>query len=417
MGSRLLGTVTAALIAGGCLVAIEDAEQQPKSDASSESGGAGGSSGITGQDASAGSGGASGSSGSGGASGSSGSGGTSGSSGSGGGAGAAPVVNVQHGSASVVAGSIDAPIKPVDLGRSVLLFGKRHTLVSPVNFQIKGELAESAISFHRVGSFGTVDIEWHVLEHEALKVRRGAFTLTSTQQSISIGAPLPLAKSFVLLSHSAVGESFGDDDLFAAELLDDTTLRISAATYISSANMAWQIVEFTDATTVHSGKSVIAADAKVSSSKLAQSVDLGRSFLVFSYKTVGAVTTAPTAQLAVRGRLSDTTTVSFDRELEGAVGLEIAWFVIQLGAGFVQTQSLAFSPSAMELSPALTQFEPARSVPLASAFGWAGKASAANQGTTGEAHVTLAFGPGQSLVARRESAQDMANIEAFVASF
>jgi hypothetical protein len=151
--------------------------------------------------------------------------------------------------------------------------------------------------------------------------------------------------------------------------------------------------------------------------QLPQPVDIGRSFVVFSYKLDAAMATALTAELALRGRLQDANTVVFDRDLAGSVGFEISWFVIQLAAGYVQSQSLAFSAGVSELSPTLATFDPKRSVALASAFGWAGKATAASEGTFGETHVTLTLGGSPAFVARRESALGMATVETFVASF
>jgi hypothetical protein len=310
-----------------------------------------------------------------------------------------------------------ASIDPVDLERSVLIFGKRHQQANPVNFQVKGELSQSEIVFHRVGTYGSLDLEWHVLEHTALKVRRGVFSMVQSQQLISLGSPVPLNKAFVLVSYSRPGASFGSDDLVAAEMVDESTLRLSASNPSNPSNIAWQIVEFTDGTIVHSGKTTMPANSTGAGTQLPQPVDIGRSFVLFSYKLDAELTTALTAQLALRGRLQDAKTVTFDRDLAGSVGFEISWFVVQLAAGYVQSQSLAFSAGVAELSPTLATFDPKRSVAMASAFGWSGKAAAASEGRFGETHVTLTLEGSPAFVARRASADGMATVETFVASF
>jgi hypothetical protein len=91
---------------------------------------------------------------------------------------AAAIKSVQNGSATFGAGSTSttATLSPaVDLSRSFLVFNLRASAADPDHGTVSGQITNgTTVTFQRVGSTGSVTIEWYVAEFASgVSVQRG----------------------------------------------------------------------------------------------------------------------------------------------------------------------------------------------------------------------------------------------------
>lgn len=193
---------------------------------------------------------------------------------------------------------------------------------------------DTTITFERQQSSGVeVKISWYVVEFvEGVSVQRGKESfnqeLTKTED---LDPGTDLAKSFCLISHNMEGGKFGADDFCRAQLVEtDGDKKIEMAFYSGGpkGNVAWQVVEITDGANIQHGLvDLFAPDDSITEN--ITSVDLDKSFLIFSYTAEGNV--AP-ANGALRGFLSDSDELTFERNTSG-VTARISWYVIEMTDG------------------------------------------------------------------------------------
>lgn len=231
---------------------------------------------------------------------------------------------------------------------------------------VRGELTNgTTLTFTRGGTTGSVDIRWTVVEYSVgVSVQRGTDNLTAETTNKTITS-VDTAKTFVLLSASYTGASYFNARPFArAELTTATNLALTVDDATNSLlTVAWQVVEFTDTTSVQSGTVNLGA-AATSVTDAITSVDTGKAFLVFSYEGVAVSGSDGVDNANIRGRITSPTQLTFDRNL-AEDEFRITWFVVELETGAVQNVALSQADTVGTSNNAISEVDTANSVAFA----------------------------------------------------
>ena len=282
------------------------------------------------------------------------------------GAGASPgesvvLDDIQSGTATIAGGSssTSVTIAAVDPTKAFLTFSVRGSNTSPENLSVSGRLSNSTtVAFDRVGTSGNVTIEWSVVEFASgVAVQRGTVTPSSANTNVTI-ASVDLTKSFPLVSMRAGGVIYEGEDWVRARFTSDTNLEL--ATNATFGNVIdWQVVEYNDAN-VQSG-SVAFGTGDSSRTATATAFDPAKSWLVYNYRTTDG-TTLNIGQKLVRGRVTDATTLTFDRSSTGQT-LDLQYFLVEFSdTTEVQSGSATFSSSETTRNSTITAVDPTRSI-------------------------------------------------------
>ena len=179
--------------------------------------------------------------------------------------------------------------------------------------------------------------DYQVVEHNDTSVQRGSGTLGSAAAStgaIAISAVDP-TKSFVQVTWTVDGYGAGQNSL-RARLTSATTIEIDREATGNNLDYAWEVVEFTDATTVQSGNLSLST-LETSDTATLTSVDTGRSVAFLSGNHRGAGHSYTTTDDGMGSGwfttgITDSTTLTVEREVTNSVGAEAAWFVLEFPA-------------------------------------------------------------------------------------
>lgn len=288
-----------------------------------------------------------------------------------------PVVleRIQKGTTTITAGSsiTSVTIDPVDLTSSVLMFSVRGDDASPENIVVAGYMADSStFELRRSATTGVVTVDWSVLTFESgVTVQHGHTGMSSvTQQDVSIGS-VDLTRTFPLVSWFAGGAGFDGGDFVGAQLTSATNLRLSAVN-ATSRDVYYQIVSYNDAEvqrgTVALGSAASSATAAVGP------VDTTKSWLTYTM-TSATGTAADIGQKLIRGRVTNATTLTFDRSSTGQA-VDVQWHLVEFTDDtLVQSGSSAFGTGTTQNDVAITAVDPARSVATGGYLGYGGSSS------------------------------------------
>ena len=180
--------------------------------------------------------------------------------------------------------------------------------------------------------------DYQVVEYPNASVERGTGTLgpaATTSGSITISS-VDLAKSFVLVTWQTYNSGTGGNFL-RARLTSPTTIEIDRETVGggNTVDYAWEVVEFTDATTVQSAN---ASFSTLETSKTATLTSIDTSLAVaFLGADQRVASHAYTADDEVgpgftTTAITDATTLTLERQMTGSVGAEAAWFVVEFAS-------------------------------------------------------------------------------------
>ncbi|MBI4719436.1 MAG: hypothetical protein HY763_16695 [Planctomycetes bacterium] len=228
----------------------------------------------------------------------------------------------------------------------------RARLTSSTNLEVSG-----------LGS-PTNEASWQVVEYDDASVQRGTGSLTGTSTSTTASiTAVDLAKSIVLLSWKTDISGTGANFL-RAYFSSTTQLTIDRAVDTGGTiDFAWEVVQFTDRTSVQYG--LLAFDStQTSRTATLTAVNLNTSVPLLS--TAGGTWGGKHAYSAddqigpgmFTTALTDSTTLTATRQLTGSAAADIAWFVVSFEPVYVenfqtwsatsaatwQTKSLAGSP-------------------------------------------------------------------------
>ena len=274
-----------------------------------------------------------------------------------------PVVldSIQSGTTVLAGGSTSttATISSVDMSRAFLTFSIRGNDTSPENMSVGGRLSNATtVAFDRIGTSGDVTIEWSVVEFTTgVTVQRGTVTPGGSTTNVAIAA-VDLTKSFPLVSMRASGVIYEGEDWVRARLTSNTNLELATDGTFGNV-IDWQVIEYNDAD-VQSG-SVSFGTGTSSQSATIAAVDPAKSWLIYNYRSTDGTTTN-IGQKLVRGRVTNATTLTFDRSATGQT-IDLEYFVVEFSdATTVQSASAALSASATTRNVATTAVDPARSI-------------------------------------------------------
>jgi hypothetical protein len=257
---------------------------------------------------------------------------------------AAGLKSIQSGNATVVDGSSSAvvSISPVDPGKAFLVFSLRHDIDNPADSMVTGQIAApNSLVFERVGTGTDVAVEWSVVEFvSGVSVQRGTEPLDAPIKNVGISS-VDLTKSFSLATLRIGGTVTSDDDFIRARLTSPTNLELAAFNDRADAVIEWQVVEYADASVQTGDVSFLSSEA-TKTATVPVAVDPDKAWLIYSYRTqVG--TPSNTGQKVVRGLVTGSTSLQFDRDRTGQ-SIELAWQLVEFqDLTTVQHANAAFS--------------------------------------------------------------------------
>ncbi|MDH5293369.1 MAG: cadherin-like domain-containing protein, partial [Acidimicrobiia bacterium] len=326
-----------------------------------------------------------------------------------------PVVldDIQKGTATLAGGSssVTATIAAVDPTRAFLTFSVRGSDANPDNLWVRGTLTNATtVTFTRPGTTGTVTIEWSVVEFASgVTVQRGSQTLTGTTTDVPISA-VDLGRSFPIVSMTATGTQFSQNDFARATLTSPTNLRLSIPEIVTNV-VSWQVVTYNDSS-VQSG-SVAFAAGDVSRSATVTAVDPTKAWLLYTIDTA-AGTTANIGQKMIRGMVTNGTTLTFDRSSTGQT-MNVTWHLVEFtDATQVQHANVAFASSDTTNNVTITSVDPARSIGVGGYLQYGGRSAYTSDDNPGVGWFTTRLTTHTNLRVQRNAALATANLGWFV---
>ncbi|MEM9561346.1 MAG: hypothetical protein AAGA93_01930, partial [Actinomycetota bacterium] len=287
-----------------------------------------------------------------------------------------PVVldGVQSGTTTLPSGStsVTVTIDAVDTTSSFLEFGVRGTGTEPGRLQIIGELTNSTtVTFTRDNTGVDVVIDWSVVEFSSgVTVQRGVSSNSGGAVVDTTISAVDRSRSFVLLGGYQVdGVTFDGNDFVQASLTSATNLRL-AVDFATPSTVPWQVITYNDATVQRGTASFGASDA--SATAAVSTVDTTKAWLVYNYSTT-AGTTTNIGQKLVRGRITDATTLTFDRSSTGQA-VDLRWELIEFtDSTTVQHASASFGTSVSAQGVTISAVDRGRAIATGGYLGQGGR--------------------------------------------
>jgi len=252
------------------------------------------------------------------------------------------VKSVQNGQASLglAATSVTAALSPgVNLSAAFLVFGIQCDCNTTGAGQVSGQITSpTTVTFRREAPGAVVTIEWYVAEFLwGVSVQRGSRTMTSLTENVVL-SNVTLSRSFVIVSYRVEGVTWGADDFVKARLSSETNLELTINAVPGANAIEYQVVEFAGAR-VQTGEVSLLSTEVSTTATLSPSIDPGRSWLLLSYKSDGG-TSSDIGQKMVRGVITDSSTLTFDRANSGQA-VQLTWFLVEFTAGTTVERGLA----------------------------------------------------------------------------
>ena len=259
---------------------------------------------------------------------------------------AATAEQVQSGTATNAAAGVQTiTISGIDPATSALFFETRHNSNRPVGSVLRGRIPTSCanpcttIEFERITNespVSSISIQWYVVTFESgVRVQRGEVTLDAGTKNVTV--PLTLSavnRAFVTWSKTAAAadSTWDGNDYALAEITSTTNLQFrtdSAASHVA----AWQIVEFTDPNDIAVQKGTLAmSNAQTSvTATLSPAVDVNKTFVLAGLRQ-SASGAANIGSMLLRAQLTNSTTITIDRNTVGAPAVaitEIVWQAVE----------------------------------------------------------------------------------------
>ncbi len=317
-------------------------------------------------------------------------------------AGAATLNSVQSGTTTITGGSKTVTITSVDTSKAFLVFGVNVTEQEPSKAQISGQITNATtLTFERVVSGNTVTITWQVVEFTSgVSVQRGAADISGT--GFPANATLTAvntAKSFPILSHRTDGPDFDSDDFWKAKITTPTNLEMNSNNDPDVGFIEWQVVEYSDASVQQGDLSFASGDA--SKTDTLTSVDTSKSWLIYSYMTQTG-TISDIGQKLIRGRLTNSTTLTFDRNNTG-VAADLSWYLVEFtDLTTTQHNSQSFSTSETQKNVTITSVETAESIAAGGYYARGGRSNYSVEDNPGVGWFTLDLTSSTNLQIDRE---------------
>ncbi len=324
-------------------------------------------------------------------------------------------VTLQRGTAQSTADeTINLAINAVDPSKAFLQFSIRSGTDDAADSMVRGELTSATtVTFTRnTDAFfpPTIDIEWAVIEYACgVAVQRGS-TVGNNGAFLDVPiAPVPASQSFSLVS-AAPGAAYGNYDfneIVRSEVLNNSTLRLTADFVDPFMTYAWQVVTFTGsgAASVQNLTTSFLDGETTNTLTLATPVDLGTTLLIGGANS--SQTGANIGERHLHAELTSPTTVQISRGAgTGVLGVGVQ--VVQLNDGSAVQRGVVTLPAGDTREPAALA---AVDQTIATAFSTVNLPGSASGGSTdytatnlvGEASATFTINTPTQLVIERNS--------------
>jgi hypothetical protein len=292
---------------------------------------------------------------------------------------AAELKSFQRGTTTVAATATATTITlspTVDATKAILVFGVSENNDVPADGQISGQITTAATdpgcpatmtcaSFQRVGAGGTVTVTWYVVEFvSGVRVQRGSIPpcpapspcMDDASNPASVDVPISAVdrtKTFPLISLRTTGISYDSGDFYRAKLTTDTNLRIVTPDAGAAVTVEWQVVEYQDAKVQTGDLSFTNTDLSLNAS-LPTAVNTAKSWLIYDYECTPFQCDGDLPNMGsklMRGVVTDSTTLTFDRNNTGLAGesIDLTWYLVEFTDGTtVQSGSEPFTTTETE---------------------------------------------------------------------
>ena len=271
----------------------------------------------------------------------------------------------------------------------------------------------------------TITIQWYVVGYNCgVNVQRGVATPTNPTTDVTITAVNSVAAAFVTWSTTpnATDTSWSNNDAMLGVLTSTTNLQLRQDAGDAGHTVWWQVIEFTDSTkiNVQTGTTSLTGGSTSTTATLATAVTTSRTFVLVGSRSGG--TGIDIGSGMVRGRLTNSTTITLDRSVANYDVTEVSWQAVELKEGTtVQTGTTTLGSGTSSTTASLTALVLNRSTAFASTQTGGGQNGGRTAYTVddviGVAAATLALTSTTQLTLTRSSTAAAADIAWFVVSW
>jgi hypothetical protein len=268
---------------------------------------------------------------------------------------------VQTGTTTIAAGDpsepVTIPTTLTDLSKTFLWFHLSPSITTPSNAQVTGRIDSTTQMTFQSSAGATAaarTVRWFLAEFSSgVSVQRGSFSIPVTTNNVvgtaSLSPTVDPTKSFSIITKRGDGSNYGDDDFFSGEIsADGTTLTFSRQgtdTVGGNSVIEWQVVEY-DGCSVQRGTTSLGSGATSNTAttdrdSTAISNALG-GWLITDVRNLTGTNTNM-AQKAIKGEITNNSTLTFSRQASGADG-SVHWQLVKFSDGSaVQTGTVSFT--------------------------------------------------------------------------
>jgi hypothetical protein len=314
------------------------------------------------------------------------------------------ITSRQTGSVTFSGSSTTAAITTVDLSRAVLLIWSTASTTVFAAHATRAKLEASQITFSSLDGSISKTVEWLVLEADHWTVERGETALTGTTTDVAVSS-VDVAKTWVVSSSDGTtSASMG----VASHMSAADTLRLRVHTLDSGQRANWQLVTFTDATTVYSGQRT---NTGSSVDFTVTAVDTSRSFVWLS-----ATQHAGLADHYYSARLIDSTTVRMQRTPNSGAGAQ-SWQIIELPTGASVQYVAAATGGTATTTHTITAVDTSRTIAFAARDGRIARGAGSGNANVGRVSGRISLTSSTEITIVRGNATDSATWDVFVVEF
>ncbi|MBW1859065.1 MAG: hypothetical protein JRI70_03080, partial [Deltaproteobacteria bacterium] len=234
---------------------------------------------------------------------------------------------------------IDVPLgTTVDFAHSFYLLhstSNQNANSGPKKFLVNGQLLSdgTALRLRRNADGEIANVSYSVIQHPDINVQEDTEILNAGVASINItlSPAVDVSKSVVIL-HRRSGAGINDhsDSQITGYLTSSTNLFVQRDTTVTDSRFRWQVVTFTDATTIQTGEDLFPNTVTLAGKTLPTPIDPTRSWLYFTVRCNGS----GMSYSQVRGRIQDANTLQFERYVANSgVNPTVRWYVVEFPSG------------------------------------------------------------------------------------
>lgn len=261
----------------------------------------------------------------------------------------------------------------LDTNKTLLLFSYQPSTSRSDRGLVRGVVTNTTtLTFDRgsATSAPAITVEYQVVEWTAgVTVQRGVTAMTAISSTDVTVNTRDLTKSFVVMAGVlSAATNFIGSSIVGGWLTTSTNLHLQkGATGSGTFDVAWQIIEY-DACSVQADR-ITAASTDATRTATVTAVNLAKSWLVLNFET-NAGTSAQIGDRLWRGELTNTTTLTFTREVAPASGAggTLGWQLVEFtDATSVQRGQLAFTTESSKTAT-LTSVDTTRAIVSAAGY-------------------------------------------------